>query len=79
MRDHDGDGIPNGRDEDFEPPKDGNGAGHNYMHKNGEVKGKNMHKQGKGSGTGPCDGEGLGTGEGSETGQKGQKKGGGKK
>ena len=78
-RDHDGDGIPNGQDEDYTPPKDGSGAGHGYSHKNGEVNGKNMHKQGKGSGLGPCSGEGLGTGQSDTGNQQSQKRSGGKK
>ena len=29
-RDSDGDGIPNGQDDDYEPPRDGNGNGDKY-------------------------------------------------
>ena len=72
--DHDGDGIPNGKDPDFERPEDGTGyqRTYQYQHKNGIMNQNNT------------DGSGIGTGSGDgnkkneDSGSKSRKKSGGK-
>jgi len=72
--DDDGDGIPNGKDPDFERPEDGMGnqRTYQYQHKNG------MINQNSGDGSGIGTGSGDGNKKNEDSGSKSRKKGGGK-
>jgi hypothetical protein len=77
--DHDGDGVPNGLDPDYERPEDG--TGQQFKHQKGELNqgqpdgmgfgpnGNGVEQQGlKGHGYGPGDGTGMGSGPADGTG-----------
>jgi hypothetical protein len=68
--DADGDGIPNGQDDDFVPPQDGSGAGFggNGGNGNGPGDGSGNGNGGSGNGNGHGPGAGNGPGDGSGNG-----------